>query len=113
MTTYEFGAVLLVEFPQLTSGTSKRRPGLVLLDVGDDDIVVAPITSKERTSAGDYHLHDHPACGLLKPSWVRLAKPATIAKNDVNRTLGSIPDEDRRSMFIAWGELLGFLPEKK
>jgi mRNA interferase MazF len=46
MTTYEFGDVVLVAFPQSGTTARKRRPALVVLDIGDADIVLAPITTR-------------------------------------------------------------------
>ena len=47
MTNYEFGDVVLVAFPQSGTPVRKRRPALVMLDIGDADIVLAPITTRE------------------------------------------------------------------
>lgn len=76
MTTYEFGDVVLVDFPQSGTSQRKRRPALVVLDIGDADVVLAPITTQTRTARGDYALQEWAASGLLRPSWVRLAKIA-------------------------------------
>jgi hypothetical protein len=53
MTNYEFGTVVLVHFPQSGTAVKKQRPGIVVLDIGDADLVVAPVTSKHRQQAGD------------------------------------------------------------
>jgi len=66
MTTYNFGDIVLVAFPQL--GSIKKSPALVILDVGDADIVLAPITTTKRISPGDYELRDWSESGLLKKS---------------------------------------------
>ena len=47
MTGYRFADVVLIDFLQVT-GDKKRRPALVILDIGDADIVLAPITTKKR-----------------------------------------------------------------
>lgn len=51
MTKYKFGDVVLVVFSQ-TDGSKKQRPALVVLDTGDDDIVLAPVTTTERRARG-------------------------------------------------------------
>src|ERR1041384_7663571 len=56
MTNYEFAEVVLVRFPQSGSNSWKQRPGIVMLDIGDADIVIAPVTSKTRSQAGDIAL---------------------------------------------------------
>ncbi|MBI3582652.1 MAG: type II toxin-antitoxin system PemK/MazF family toxin [Nitrospinae bacterium] len=45
MTSYKLGDIVLVDFIQ-SDGERKRRPALVILDIGDSDIVLAPITTK-------------------------------------------------------------------
>lgn len=49
MTNYEFGGVVLVDFPQSGTNRRKRRPALVVLDIGDADVVLAPITTAQKT----------------------------------------------------------------
>ena len=46
MAIYSPAEVLLLSFPFSDTTTSKRRPALVLLDTGDEDMVVARITSQ-------------------------------------------------------------------
>jgi hypothetical protein len=53
MTNYEFGDVVLVLLPQSGTTARKQRPGIVVLDIGDRDVVVAPITSQPRSQTGD------------------------------------------------------------
>ena len=45
MTLYKPGDVVLVKFPFTSGAGSKLRPALVILDTGDDDLVVARITT--------------------------------------------------------------------
>jgi mRNA interferase MazF len=105
MTNFEFGEVVLVHFPQSGTTARKQRPGLVLLDIGDADIVVAPITSKARTQAGDISLTSLSGTGLIRPSWVRLAKVVTLLKSDLIRTLGRLPLSDRNQLAQNWQAL--------
>jgi mRNA interferase MazF len=88
MTNSNFGEVVLVEF--LHAYTIKKRPALVILDIGDADIVLAPITTKERTGQGDYELQDWSTGGLLRKSWVRLAKISCLEKSAITRWLGGV-----------------------
>lgn len=56
MMNYELGEIVLVNFPQSGSIQGKRRPALIILDIGDADVMLAPITTKERDGSGDYKL---------------------------------------------------------
>ncbi len=107
MTTYEIGDVVLVSFPQSGSEPAKRRPALVILDIGDADVVLAPITTRERTGPGDVKIHAWQESGLLRESWVRLAKVACLEKRDIARRLGRLSDVDKAKIIQAWRALFG------
>lgn len=102
MTNYEFGEVVLVYFPQSGTTVRKQRPGIVVLDIGDADLVLAPVTSKARFQAGDMPLTSLPGTGLMRPSWVRLAKVATLLKTDLVRALGRLSTSDRNQLAQNW-----------
>jgi mRNA-degrading endonuclease toxin of MazEF toxin-antitoxin module len=91
---YEVGDVLLVRFPRSGGYGTKQRPALVILDIGDADLVVAPITSAARHGPGDYNIQEWSASGLLRASWVRLAKLTAIEKGNVIQYLGRISEAD-------------------
>ena len=110
MMNYEFGDVVLVAFPQSGTPVRKRRPALVVLDIGDADIVLAPITTRERAGPGDAPLHTWAASGLLRASWVRLAKIACLAKGDITRHLGHLGDDDMQRLVALWQALYPFSP---
>jgi mRNA interferase MazF len=107
MTSYEFGDVVLVHFPQSGTTARKQRPGVVVLDIGDADVVFAPVTSKVRSQNGDVALASLPGTGLIRPSWVRLAKVATLLKSDVVRALGRVSPADRNMLAQNWQNLYG------
>jgi mRNA interferase MazF len=102
MTVYEFGDVVLVDFPQSGSDQPKRRPALIVLDIGDADLLLAPVTTRERTGLGDIGIHEWQECGLLRESWVRLAKVACLEKRNVTRRLGRLSNTDRTRLAMAW-----------
>jgi mRNA interferase MazF len=107
MTTYNFGDVVLVHFPQSGTATRKQRPGIVVLDIDDADIVIAPVTSTARSQLGDIQLADKSGTGLIRQSWVRLAKVATLLKSDVVRALGRVSAPDRNVVAKNWQTLYG------
>ena len=88
------GDVVLLSFPFANATGAKRRPALVLLDTGDDDIVVARITSQIPPTSFDVVLVDWQQAGLLLPSVVRLHKLATLEKRLVIRHLGRVTPGD-------------------
>ena len=102
MTSYEWGDVVLVEFPQSGLSQRKRRPARGVLDLGDADVVLAPITTRERLGPGDYKLRDWSISGLLRESWVRLAKIACLQKSDVNRRPGHLTERDKAELIARW-----------
>jgi mRNA interferase MazF len=107
MTSYDFGDVVLVYFPQSGTASRKQRPGIVVLDIGDADIVIAPVTSKARLQAGDMSLASLAGTGLIRTSWVRLAKVATLLKTDLVRPLGLLSAADRNQFAQNWQDLYG------
>src|SRR4051794_22075535 len=105
MTSYSFGDVVLVYFPQSGKSATKQRPGVVVLDIGDADIVIAPVTSQVRSQTGDLQIYNLAGTGLLRPSWIRLPKIATLLKSDVVRRLGRLSPSDRTMIEQNWEAL--------
>ena len=107
MTNYKFGSVVLIDFLQ-SDGIKKKRPALVMLDIGDSDVVVVPITTRERKGVADYKIKNWQDGGLLLASWIRLAKVSCLAKNDIDRPLGGITNHDKRKMISLWKKIYSF-----
>ena len=105
MMNYEFGDVLIAAFPTTAPRGFKRRPVVMILDIGDDDIVVVPITSTRRNALGDFRLSGWKSAGLRAPSWVRLAKVTFVLKDEVARRLGRLTHADRRLVVEAWASI--------
>lgn len=66
----------------------------MLLDTGDDDLLVARVTSAPAVGKFDVRLQDWQDVGLLLPSTVR-HKLATLEKRLVTRTLGTLSAADK------------------
>ncbi len=94
METYNVGDILLLKFPFSSEQETKRRPALVVLDVGDDDVLVARIPTRDSKFKFDVVLMQWKQAGLKAPSVVRLHKLATLEKSLVDRKLGHLPAED-------------------
>ncbi len=87
MQNYRPGEIVLLSFPFADATRVKRRPALVLLDTGDEDIVVA-------RGPFDVELVEWRRAGLLLPSVVRVHKVATMEKRLVERRLGALTAGD-------------------
>lgn len=112
MTKYNFGDIVLIDFPQSGSIQRKRRPALIILDIGDADIVLAPITTRERVGPGDYKIRDWQLSGLLRESWVRLAKVSCLERIDISLPLGQLSAYDREKVAKLWQNLYVFPIER-
>ncbi len=88
MTSYSVGDVVLLLFPFSDGRGAKRRPALMLVDVGDDDIVVARITSQDWHTVYDVPLQAWQSAGLRLPSVMRAHKLATLDKSLVEKRIG-------------------------
>jgi mRNA interferase MazF len=96
-----FPEIYLCDFP-FTSGTaSKRRPCLVLLDLGAD-VLIARITSALHAEVYDLPIRDWQQAGLLKPSTVRLARLVTIERSLLLKQLGTLTPFDRDLIVTLW-----------
>jgi mRNA interferase MazF len=106
MTNYLPGDVVLVLFPFSDAAQSKQRPALIVFDQGDQDVLVARVTSHAGRTAFDISLADWKSAGLLAASYVRADKLATVGKQSVSRKLGSISPADRQPIAQALRRLL-------
>ena len=91
---YGPGEIELVDFPFTNLAESKRRPAMVLIDVGDADIVTARITRRAAADEYDVAIADWYSAGLRQPSLVRPHKLATIEKQVVGRRIGTLTYDD-------------------
>jgi mRNA interferase MazF len=89
---------------------AKRRPVMAIRDVGDDDLLVVPVSGQTARVAYDVTLADWHKAGLRLPSVVRVEKLATIEKSTVLRKLGKASPNDwaavKESLKRLCGEIL-------
>jgi mRNA interferase MazF len=90
MTTYRFGDIILIAFPHTDLQEVSKRPAIVLYDSGDQDVLVARVTTQEYRSEEDYKIGEWKKCGLLGESYIRLGKQVTIGKRLILRKLGAL-----------------------
>ena len=94
MAGYHASEIVLLSFPFADATGARRRPALVLLDTGDEDIVVTRVTSQPLRTLFDVEIVGWQQAGLLLPSVVRLDKVATLEKRLVERRLGRLVAND-------------------
>ena len=94
MTTYNFGDIVLIGFPHTDLQGVSKRPAIVLYDSGDQDVLVARVTTQEYRTEADYEIREWGKCGLLGESYIRLGKQATIEKRFIIRKLGTLEAKD-------------------
>ncbi len=98
-TPFKRGDIVLVPFPFTDLTTTKQRPGLVIssdaFNAAHDDVVLLAITSQIPVSLGAEEFLIPPgelaACGLPKPSLVRLMKVFTLHRRLVIKRRGALP----------------------
>ncbi len=88
MIHYKCGDIVLLEYPFSDFGSLKKRPALIIHDTGDDDVILARITSQLYDSEYDVYIQNWKNSNLLVPSVVRCHKIASLQKNIIERKLG-------------------------
>lgn len=91
---YSSGEILLVALTFTSQVGVKKRPVIVVRDAGDDDLLIAPITSHPARVRYDVTLAEWRQAGLRLPSVVRVEKLATVEKPAVLRRLGICQSSD-------------------
>lgn len=109
---YDFGDVVLVQFPFSSQKAFKKRPAVVVsrsaYNSARPDVVIMAITSQFNSAnfVGDVPIVDWQAAGLLKPSAI---KPvfATLEQRIVLARLGALGAQDRAVLRKAIVAVLG------
>jgi mRNA interferase MazF len=107
MASFRLGEVLILPFSYTDLQSRKRRPAVVLVDAGDEDVLVAKITTKAYHSAYDLTLDHWREAGLLAPSVVRIHKLLAVEKNHVVQRAGMLDPIDLIRLKQAFKGLLG------
>ena len=94
MMSYNFGDILLIRFPFTDQSRMSKRPALVLYDDGDLDILLCRVTTRPCFSDADFVLTYWKESGLLKKSYIRPGKMATLQKDMVDKKLGQLLSAD-------------------
>ncbi len=105
--SYSFGDIVIIAFPYTNMNNAVMRPAVVLADTGDEDIIVARITSQKRNIETEIEVHNWKDKGLLMPSYVRLAKIATLNRKDIKKKMSRLEDVDIKQSKKILKNLLG------
>lgn len=111
-TTYDFGDVVLVDFPFTNLQTTKKRPAVIIsrqhYQQTRPDVILMAVTSQIRQPliTGEALLQDWRAAGLVKPS---VLKPlvATLEQSRIVKVLGKLSVADREGLGKVIRTILG------
>ena len=99
MDKFNFGDIVVLEFPFTDGKNKKKRPALVLFhDEKDNELLLARITSKIYQNHFDLELKNWQQSNLLLKSCVRLSKLATLHTDLVYKKLGKISTIDKKEV---------------
>ena len=118
MTACERGSVVLVPFPFTDLSAVKRRPALVVsndhYNTVTGDVIIAQITSRVNSPPrpGDHRLERWQEAGLPLPSVVRV-RMTTVHSSLLVKTLGTMPDDEMRSIDENLASVLGLFPSSQ
>jgi mRNA interferase MazF len=91
---YEYGTVVLLEYPYTDLAGAKLRPAIVIKDTNDSDLIVVRATSQIHKSDYDITVEDWQSAGLLKPTIIRVHKLTAIETKLVKRKMGMLSARD-------------------
>ncbi|MEH2242678.1 type II toxin-antitoxin system PemK/MazF family toxin [Nostoc sp.] len=109
MQNYQSGSVILLKLPFTDAVIFKLRSVLLLLDTGDDDVIVARTTSQITQTVFDVEIIEWQQAGLMRPSVVRLHKINTVEKRLLERQLEILQPNDcekvRQNIYQIWSSI--------
>jgi mRNA interferase MazF len=94
---YQFGEVVLLEYPYTDLVGVKMRPAVVLKDTNDGDFI-ARATSQSKQTEFDVLIEEWEKAGLLKPSIIRVHKLNSLEIKLVKRKMGNLTAKDQNSL---------------
>lgn len=111
-TAYDFGDVVLVNFPFTNLQSTKKRSAVVISKAayqrGRPDVILMAITSQLRQPLffGEHLLQNWKEAGLLKPS---VLKPliATLEQSQIVKVMGQLSQTDQQGLHDSLDSNLG------
>ena len=94
------GDVVEVMFPFTDLSVVKRRPAVVLADVGMNDWIVCELTSRRQSRPGDVPVTqgDMQSGNLNRDSWARIGRLHTLNDGVFSRTFGRLTNNKREEI---------------
>lgn len=108
--TYNFGDVVLVDFPFSSNIGIKKRPAVVIskleFNKTREDIVLLAITSKiDNLATGEALLKNWKESGLVKPSAFK-SVVFTVEKDYVDKSIGKLSSADKEVLLNCLSQII-------
>ena len=105
--SYMAGEIVMAVVPFSSGATAKLRPALVVLDMGDNDLLIARMTTHPYSTVWDIPVADWKSAGLLGPGVIRLHKLTVIEKTLVHKRIGLLQPHDRLAVATVLHQTFG------
>ena len=94
------GEVVVLPFPQTNLQAGKRRPALVVADLGGDDLILCQITSQLRSDGNSIPLAiaDFERGRLVTDSFIRPNRLFTVEQSVILYAAGRVKDSKLREV---------------
>ena len=94
------GEVVVLPFPQTNLQAGKRRPALVVADLGGDDLILCQITSQFRSDGNSIPLAiaDFERGRLVTDSFIRPNRLFTVEQSVILYAAGKVKDSKLRAV---------------
>lgn len=107
---YNFGDVILVNFPFSSNLGFKKRPAVVIsksnFNDKKEDIVLLAITSQtDNLTVGEALINDWKNAGLVKPSAFK-SVVFTVEKIHIDKTIGALTEKDKNTLLNCLKQIL-------
>lgn len=95
MTKYEPGEIVLIPFPFSDLTGTKKRPALVLAEIGEkQEIICVMLTSIQTGSEYEHSISCWEDAGLLKPTCAKIHRIFTISCYMVHKKIGKLDQKE-------------------
>ena len=101
------GDVVVVLFPFTNYLEAKKRPAIVLMEPGGEDVVLAAVSATNSGPCSIYlSQHDFARGSLNRPSFIRFTALFTVEKSLIHKNIGTLTEAKRKEVVEAIYSLL-------